>query len=168
MVQQSNADPAATQGQADNTGDSQGVTTEPDQVAALAPEAPSADPQTAYDQAYSHILQQDYAGAEGAFRDYITRFPQAPLSSNANYWLGQSFYARGQYKPAADAFLRGYKSYRTGQKAPDSLLKVAMSLSRLGQKDMACSAFTALDGEFPNSSVQVKHLAQTERERTGC
>lgn len=176
VVQQSNVDPAA-QGQADtfdtatqmdNTGASQGVTTDSNQVAALAPEAPSADPQIAYDQAYSHILQQDYAGAEGAFRDYIARFPQAPLASNAHYWLGQSFYARGQYKLAADAFLKGYKSYRTGQKAPDSLLKVAMSLSRLGQKDMSCSAFTALDTEFPNSSVQVKHLAQTERERTGC
>ena len=138
------------------------------QVAAIAPEAPTNDPQAAYDMAYGHILQQDYAGAESAFREYLTRFPQAPLSSNAHYWLGQSFYARGQYKPAADAFLKGYKTYRTGQKAPDSLLKVAMSLSRLGQKDMACSAFTALDTEFPNTSVQVKHLAQTERERTGC
>ena len=136
------------------------------QVAALPP--PSNDPQVAYDQAYGLILQQDYAGAEAAYRDYVARFPQSPLASNAHYWLGQSYYARGQYKPAADAFLKGYKSFRTGQKAPDSLLKVAMSLSRLGQKDMACSAFTALDGEFPNASVQIKHLAQTERERTGC
>ena len=136
------------------------------QVASLAP--PANDPQAAYDQAYGFILQQDYNGAEAAFRDYIGRFPQSPLASNAHYWLGQSFYARGLYKPAADAFLRGYKSYRTGQKAPDSLLKVAMSLSRLGQKDMACSALTALDGEFPNAPAQVKHLAQTERDRTGC
>ena len=136
------------------------------QVAALT--APTNDPQTAYDLAYGLVLQQDYAGAEGAFRDYIGRFPQSPLASNAHYWLGQSFFARGQYKPAADAFLRGYKTYRTGQKAPDSLLKVAMSLSRLGQKDSACSAFTALDGEFPNAPAQVKHLAQAERERTGC
>ena len=136
------------------------------QVAALAPA--SNDPQAAYDQAYGLVLQQDYSGAEAAFRDYVGRFPQSPLASNANYWLGQSFFARGQYKAAADAFLRGYKTYRTGQKAPDSLLKVAMSLSRLGQRDLACSAFTALDGEFPNASVQIKHLAQTERDRAGC
>ena len=122
----------------------------------------------AYDFAYGHVLQQDYAGAELAFKDYLTRFPQTPLASNAQYWLGQSYYARGQYKPAADAFLSGYKTYRTGQKAPDSLLKVAMSLIRLGQKDTACSAFTALDTEFPNASAQIKHLAQTERDRAGC
>ena len=136
------------------------------QVASLTP--PSNDPQTAYDLAYGLILQQDYNGAEAAFRDYLDRFAQSPLASNAHYWYGQSFYARGQYKPAADAFLRGYKAYRTGQKAPDSLLKVGMSLSRLGQKDLACSALTALDGEFPNAPAQVKHLAQTERERAGC
>lgn len=141
-------------------------TTSAPQNAALTP--PTNDPQIAYDLAYGFIMQQDYAGAEGAFRDFIGRFAQSPLASNAHYWLGQTFYARGQYKQAADAFLKGYKTYRTGQKAPDSLLKVAMSLSRLGQKDLACSAFTALDGEFPNASAQIKHLEQSERERAGC
>jgi TolA-binding protein len=72
------------------------------------------------------------------------------------------------YKQAADAFLKGYKTFRTGQKAPDSLLKLGMTLARLGQKDSACSAFTALDGEFPNASTQIKRIAQSERERTGC
>jgi tol-pal system protein YbgF len=140
------------------------------QVADLgaAPATAPANPQDSYDVAYGRVLQQDYAGAETAFRDYLTRFPTAPLASNAHYWLGQSYYARGQYKPAADAFLKGYKAFRTGPKAPDSLLKVAMSLSRLGQKDPACSAFTALDTEFPNASAQIKHLAQSERDRTGC
>ena len=137
------------------------------QVANLG-EQPAANPQEAYDFAYGHVLQQDYAGAEVAFKDYIARFPQTPLASNAQYWLGQSFYARGQYKPAADAFLSGYKNFRTGLKAPDSLLKVGMSLARLGQKDTACSAFNALDTEFPNASAQIKRLAQSERDRVGC
>ena len=158
--------------------DNQGAQTLPSQQQSLAdtqvatlgeqPAVPSANPQEAYDFAYGHVLQQDYAGAEIAFKDYITRFPQTPLASNAQYWVGQSFYARGQYKPAADAFLSGYKNYRTGQKAPDSLLKVGMSLARLGQKDTACSAFNALDTEFPNSSAQIKRLAQSERDRVGC
>jgi tol-pal system protein YbgF len=161
--------PGDAAGQQDATGAAQSVVPDasaPDtQVAAL---PPANDPQSAYDQAYGLILQQDYAGAETAFRTYLARYPQSPLSSNAHYWLGQSYYARGQYKPAADIFLKGYRTYRAGQKAPDSLLKVAMSLSRLGQRDMACQAFTALDSEFPNASGQIKHLATTERERTGC
>lgn len=132
------------------------------------PAAPPATPQEAYDFAYGHVLQQDYAGAEVAFKDYIARFPQTPLAGNAQYWLGQSFYARGLYKPAADAFLAGYKNYRTGQKAPDSLLKVAMSLARLGQRETACTAFGALDTEFPTASAQIKRLAQSERDRVGC
>ena len=133
-----------------------------------APAIPPATPQEAYDLAYGLILQQDYAGAESAFKDFLGRFQGTPLASNAQYWLGQSFYARGQYKPAADAFLKGYKNFRTGQKAPDSLLKVAMSLSRLGQKDTACSAFAALDTEFPNATAQIRQLAQTERDRAAC
>ena len=46
---------------------------------------------------------------------------------------------RGQYKNAADAFLKGYKKYKSGDKAPDTLLKLGMSLAELGQKDAACS-----------------------------
>ena len=136
------------------------------QVASLGQAA--TDPQQAYDEAYGHILQQDFSGAEVAFRNYIVQFPRTTLASNAHYWLGQSYYARGQYKQAADAFLKGYSTYKTGQKAPDSLLKLGMSLSRLGQKDAACSAFTALDSEFPNAGSQIKRIAESERERTGC
>lgn len=124
--------------------------------------------ESAYEEAYGHLLQQDYGAAELAFRDFLARYPDSKLAGNAHFWLGQSFYVRGEYKPAADAFLEGYKSYRKGQKAPDSLLKLAMSLSRLGQKDAACSAFVALDGEYPNAPDQVKRRAKSERTNTGC
>ena len=43
-----------------------------------------------------------------------------------------------------------------------------MSLSRLGQKEPACTAFNALETEFPNASAQIKHLAQSEKDRSGC
>ena len=33
--------------------------------------------------------------------------PQDPLASSAQYWIGESYYVRGQYKNAADAFLKG-------------------------------------------------------------
>jgi len=37
-------------------------------------------------------------------------------------------------KNAADAFLKGYKKYKSGDKAPETLLKLGMSLAALGPR----------------------------------
>jgi tol-pal system protein YbgF len=121
-----------------------------------------------YETAYGHLLQQDYGAAEAAFDDFLKRYPADGLAGNAQYWLGESHYVRGQYKAAASAFLKGYQSYGKSAKASDSLLKLAMSLDRLGQKDAACSSYNELGSKFPNAPAHVKARAQSERQRIGC
>jgi tol-pal system protein YbgF len=137
-------------------------------TAALAPAGDVADPKQLYETAYGYLLQRDYGAAEVAFDDFLKKFPADSLSGNAQYWLGESHFVRGQYKAAAGAFLKGYQSYAQSVKAPDSLLKLAMSLDRLGQKDAACSSFAELNTKFPNAGQSVKARAQSERQRVGC
>ena len=138
------------------------------QTAALPPPSDGTDPKQLYQTAYAYLLQKDYGAAEVAFDDFLKRFPTDALAGNAQYWLGESHFVRGQYKAAAGAFLKGYQSYAEGQKAPDSLLKLAMSLDRLGQKDAACSSYAELSTKFPNAPASVKSRAQSERQRVGC
>ncbi|MEO1207601.1 MAG: tol-pal system protein YbgF [Pseudomonadota bacterium] len=126
------------------------------------------DTKSIYETAYGYLLQQDYTSAESAFGDFVKRFPQDQLASNAQYWLGETYFVRGQYKSAAGAFLKGYEDYRSGSKAPDSLLKLAMSLEKLGQKDAACSSLSELTVRFPQAPAHVKRKAQSERSRFGC
>jgi len=121
-----------------------------------------------YESAYGYLLQRDYGAAEAAFDEFLRRHPNDPLAGNAQYWLGESLYVRGQYRAAAGAFLKGYQSYARSAKAPESLLKLAMSLQRLGQKDAACSSFGELTSKFPSAPAHVKTTAQTERQRAGC
>jgi tol-pal system protein YbgF len=129
---------------------------------------PDADPKTLYSTAYGYLIQRDYGAAEAAFEDFLRQHPTHPLAGNALYWMGESLFVRGQYRSAASAFLKGYKDYAKSEKAPESLLKLAMSLQRLGQKDAACSSFNELNTKFPNASSRVKSVAQTERQRVGC
>ena len=138
------------------------------QTAALAPPSDGADPKLLYQTAYAYLLQKDYGAAEVAFDDFLKRYPTDALAGNAQYWLGESHFVRGQYKAAAGAFLKGYQGYAEGAKAPDSLLKLAMSLDRLGQKDAACSSYSELSTKFPNAAASVKSRAQSERQRVGC
>ena len=128
----------------------------------------SGDPKQLYETAYGYLLQRDYASAETAFGDFLKKFPNDSLSGNAQYWLGETYFVRGQYKAAAGSFLKGYQTYSQSGKAPDSLLKLAMSLDRLGQKDAACSSFSELATKFPTAPQNVKSRAQSERQRIGC
>lgn len=137
-------------------------------TAALAPAGEGGDPKQLYETAYGYLLQRDYGAAEVAFDDFLKRFPSDSLSGNAQYWLGESHFVRGQYKAAASSFLKGYQTYAQSAKAPDSLLKLAMSLDRLGQKDAACSSYSELNTKFPNAPQSVKARAQSERQRVGC
>jgi tol-pal system protein YbgF len=121
-----------------------------------------------YETAYGFLLQTNYGAAETAFDDFLSRYPNDALSGNAQYWLGESFFVRGQFKQAASAFLKGYQSYGKSAKAPDSLLKLALSLDRLGQRDAACSSFGELTTKYPSASAPVKTRAENERRRIGC
>lgn len=121
-----------------------------------------------YETAYGYMLQQDYGAAETAFREFLERYPNDPLAGNAQYWLGETYYLRGEYKTAATAFLEGYEKHRQNAKAPEALLKLAMSLDRLGQRDAACSSYSELSAQFPNAPDNVRQRAATERRRAGC
>jgi tol-pal system protein YbgF len=125
-------------------------------------------PKQAYETAYGYLLQQNYGAAESAFDEFLKLYPNDPLAGNAQYWLGETHFVRGDYKSAASAFLKGYQSYSKSAKAPESLLKLAMSLDRLGQRDAACSSYTELGARFPAPPAHVKTRAQSERQRLGC
>ena len=91
-----------------------------------------------------------------------------PLAGNAQYWLGESFYARGKYAEAAAAFADGYKRYPRGPKAADGLLKLGMSLARANQKHNACIALMQLDHDFPHPGSAIKDRSAQEKKRLGC
>jgi tol-pal system protein YbgF len=133
-------------------------------VAAL----PNGDPVSLYNQGYGDLLRRDYASAEISFRKLLNRFPGDALAGKAQYWLGETYYVRGQFKDAAEAFLKSYKQYQSGEKAPDSLLKLAMALGELGQKDAACSTLNEFGTKYPGADSQLQGQVRGERIRLGC
>src|SRR5215469_13256212 len=121
-----------------------------------------------YNVAFGLLKQADYPAAEEALKTFMARYPKDPLAGSAQYWLGESYYVRGMYTEAASAFAEGYKNYPKGAKAPDDLLKLAMSLARASQKQNACIAFAQLDRDFPHPGSAIKERATAEKKRLGC
>ena len=123
---------------------------------------------TLYKTSYSHLLKRRFGAAEAGFTKFLKQHAKHELAGNAQYWLGETYYARGQYKKAAQAFLTGYRDYSKSPKAPDSMLKLGMSLRQLGQTQHACQTFAQIKGRFPKASADVKRLAAREHKRAGC
>ncbi len=135
-----------------------------DQVASL---TTGSGPELLYEQAYENMLGRRFGAAEAGFEQFLTRHKDHKLSAKAQYWLGETHYARKDYPNAARAFLLGYKTYKKNQMAPVSLVKLGMSLRKMGQKEQACATFQQVQSEFPKAKAEVK-LAGKESRRAGC
>ena len=129
---------------------------------------PSGSVSAQYNAAFGLLRQANYPAAEDALRSFIQQHPRDPLAGNAQYWLGESFYARGKYSEAAAAFAEGYQRYPKGPKAADGLLKLGMSLDHANQKHNACLALAQLDHAFPHSGNAIRDRAAQEKKRIGC
>jgi tol-pal system protein YbgF len=129
---------------------------------------PSQSASAQFNSAFGLLRQADYPAAAEAFRSFVQQHPNSSLAGNAQYWLGESYYFRGQYADSAVAFAEGYRRYPKGPKAPDTLLKLAMALGRANQKQNACIALSQLDHAFPRAANAVKEQAASEKKRFGC
>lgn len=136
-------------------------------VAKDAPATPSTRQQ--YDRAIALLRSQKFSGAERAFRGFIEKTPpEHALQANAHYWLAETYYFRRDYQRAAYTFADGFQKYPDGGKAPDSLLKLGMSLGKLGQKQKACTAFSRLLANFPKASKSIKRRVVREQRKNDC
>lgn len=124
--------------------------------------------QEQYDAAYTLLKKGDHIAAERAFIEFIQKNPKSSLAGNANYWLGETYYARGQYEQAVGVFAEGFTTYKNNSKAPDNLLKLGMSMAKLNKKKEACTAFNSLPEEFPKASASLKTRAKEEAKKLSC
>jgi tol-pal system protein YbgF len=129
---------------------------------------PEGTPKVQYDFAFDLLRRNDFARAEAAFRDFLKRHPKDPLAGNAQYWLGETHYVRGDYQQAAVEFMAGYQNYPKTNKGPDNLLKLAMSMSNLGQTQGACTALGRLAKDYPKAPEEVAKPAAAERAKLKC
>jgi tol-pal system protein YbgF len=121
-----------------------------------------------YNDAFKKLQDGDYAGAEKGFRTFVQRHPQHALAGNAQYWLGETYYARRDYQNAMTAFAEGYKAYKSSPKGPDNLLKLGVTLANLGRKPDACAIFARFAQDYPRATDLQKRRIEQERQKNGC
>lgn len=134
---------------------------------------PAGPPEAQYEFAYGLLVQAqrgiaDFAPAEQALKNFVAQNPTHRLAGDAQYWFGETLFARQDWQGAALAFGEGLRRYPNADRAPHNMLGLGRALARLNRKQDACGAFADLARRHPNAARDVRDMAQRERQRIGC
>jgi len=109
--------------------------------------------QRSYDAAMATFKGGDYKTAAASLADFVRRYPQSGYAANAQYWLGNAYYALRDYKNAIAAQEVVASTYRDSAKAPDAMLNIASSYTELKDKKNAKKALQDLVSKYPDSTA---------------
>jgi tol-pal system protein YbgF len=133
---------------------------------AAAPPAASGPAKARYQESIEALELGDYARAVGSLRKFLKDHPGHELADNAQYWLGEAFYAQKQYSSALSAFRGVIDKFPTGNKVPDAYLKVGYCLVQLKDIEAARGALEKVKKDYPGTSpasLAAKKLAEIKK-----
>jgi len=109
------------------------------------------DPGNDYRAAVERVKAGDHAAGVAALRTFLARYPRHDFADNAQYWIGEAYYAQRDYPSALAEFRAVADTYPLGNKVPDALLKVGYCLQALGEKQKARAALEQLVTRYPKT-----------------
>jgi tol-pal system protein YbgF len=115
--------------------------------AAMAPI--SAD--TLYKNALRDLTTGNYDLSRQEFTDYVKHFPSSDLASNSQFYLGEIYYAQGDYKDAITQYDLVLSNYPQSIKLSSALLKKAQAEIALKAKTTSIHDLREVVSRFPNT-----------------
>ena len=120
-------------------------------------------PEAAYQAAFSQLKEGRYDEAAAGFKEFLVRYREHELASNAQYWLGEVHYVKREYPQALAAFERVLSAYSGARKAPDALLKAGYCHYELKRYDQARVALARVVQDFPGTTAANEAAPRLER-----
>ena len=113
-------------------------------------DVPPGEYQQRYQEGYDQFHARNYKGAIELFESLIASDANNSLSDNAQYWIGESHYALGQYRKAVIDFEKVF-TFPKSNKNPDAQFKLGLCYVRLGESNKAREEFQRLLDVYPDS-----------------
>ena len=111
------------------------------------------DKAAVYQLALKKLDAGDTARARELFTEFLTRFKTDAYAANAQYWLGETYYAERRFNDAIVEFQKVLKDWKNSEKTPDALLKIGMSFQAQGDCQNAVLFFEEVLGSHRSSSA---------------
>ena len=101
--------------------------------------------------------------ARELFAEFVKSFHGDELAPNAQYWLGETWYADKRYDDAISEFQKVLKEWKGSEKVPDALLKIGMSFQAQGNCKSALLFFEEVVGAHKSApAAKVAREKQAE------
>ena len=109
------------------------------------------EPKLLYDTAYLDMVKGDYDLAILGFREYINLYPKSELADNAQYWIGECYYAQGKREVAIEEFKKVVSNYPNENKVSSALFKIGKSYYEMRRISDAKKYFSDLVRGYSNA-----------------
>jgi tol-pal system protein YbgF len=104
-----------------------------------------------YQAAVDQVQRKNYGAARSQFEAFLKAYPGTDLSDNAQFWIGECYFAQGHYQRAVLEYDTVRKKYPAGNKVPAALWKMSLAFDKLGNRDVARSFLKELLEKYPDS-----------------
>lgn len=116
----------------------------------------SADPvaeSKAYEAALNLFKSAKYKEAAQAFEAFVATYPNSDMAPNAQFWLGNAWYAQKECKKAIDAQLLVTTRWPDSVRAPDAMIAIANCQRDWGNIQAAKRTLGNIISKYPNSQA---------------
>jgi tol-pal system protein YbgF len=106
-----------------------------------------------------------HADARRAFQQVFDSDSTGDLADNALFWIGETYYAAGDYTNAVRHYSRVVNEFADQNKAPDAMFKIALAQARTGDLALARRTLQQVIEKYPYSSTASSAKAELQRIR---
>lgn len=110
-----------------------------------------------YKAALQFYYNKNYSQAISQFQSLMNSNPNHKLTSNCQYWIGESYFAMKNYQQALNAF-KSVLAYSKSYKLDDALIMNGITYMKMGDSEMAKKNFQQLVQNYPNSEYAPKAM----------
>jgi tol-pal system protein YbgF len=111
---------------------------------------------SAYDSAMRQLQGGDHDEAIQGFRNYLHENGSSPYADDAQFWIGESYFRKGQYHRAIIEFNQVSSNYGSGDRAPAALLRQAEAFRIVGDRVDARLSLQKVINRYPGTGEAAK------------
>ncbi len=113
---------------------------------------PKLSEQDQYQHGYDLLMKKrDFQQAIDAFQLFLKHYPDGKYADNAQFWLGEAYYAKNELDDALKEFQNLVDNYAQSPKVPDAVYKVGYIYKSKGDIERARKVFEGLIEHYPNA-----------------
>lgn len=109
--------------------------------------------QANFDAALREFGEGRHPQAISDFRQFLQMHPASPLASEAQYWLGESYYVVQDYDAARESFINLGVRYPNSERLPDALLRLGYVYEITGDINRAQEVLQKLLHVYPDTQA---------------